>query len=290
MFYENELGSHSPYLIDAFVQDNLRSEIDVHLHWHDCFELLYVYEGEAVQKLNSKVFTTRPGDLIVIKKGDIHSTTCKREDDVKIFVVKFLPSFIDSIFPSEYDSIYISSFLNLQASPVKSIANSEQADYIINIFKMMVNEFSKKQRGFETSLKGLLTVLINEIIRLGLLEFEYDLASVNTQDKTKSNINELLKMIENNYTNIDFSLKDIAKYSHYNYSYCSRYFKKRTGKGFLEFLNFVRICEAEKLMISTDYSMTKIACECGFASIISFSRTYKRVRGYPPTFIKKVKN
>jgi len=290
LFYENELGSHSPYLIDAFVQDNLRSEIDVPLHWHDCFELLYVYEGEAVQKLNSKVFITRPGDLIVIKKGDIHSTACKREDDVKIFVVKFLPSFIDSIFPAEYDSVYISSFLNMQVSPVKSISNSEQEEYIVKIFQMMVYEFSKKQRGFETSLKGLLTVLINEIIRHGLLEFEYDLASLNIKDKTKNDINELLKMIENKYSDINFSLKDIANHSHYNYSYCSRYFKKCTGKGFLEFLNFVRVCEAEKLMINTDYSMTKIAYECGFASIISFSRTYKRIRGYPPTFIKKVKN
>ena len=178
----------------------------------------------------------------------------------------------------------------MQTTPVKSVKNSDEKENIINIFKMMIFEFSKKKSGFETSLKGLLTVLINEIIRHGLLDFEYELENSKLKVNAKHDINELLKMIENNYSNLDFSLEDIAKHSHYNYSYCSRYFKKRTGKGFLEFLNFVRICEAEKLMLNTDYSMTKIAYYCGFSSLISFSRTYKRIRGYPPTFINKVKN
>ena len=155
---------------------------------------------------------------------------------------------------------------------------------------MIITEFSEKKRGFETSLKGLLTVLINEIIRIGLLETEYSITTVNIKEKTKKDINGLLMLIENNYSDVNFSLRDIAGHAHYNYSYCSRYFKKCTGKGFLEFLNFVRISEAEKQIMYSDRSLTKIAYECGFSSLISFSRTFKRVKGYPPTFIKKVKN
>ena len=57
------------------------------------------------------------------------------------------------------------------------------------------------------------------------------------------------------YKEID--LQDIAKLLNLSYYYCSRYFKRMTGKTFKEYLGFVRICEAEKLIVASDMNISE---------------------------------
>ena len=59
-------------------------------------------------------------------------------------------------------------------------------------------------------------------------------------------------------------------------SYFSRFFNSAVGMGFTEYLNFVRINEAERLIVSTDVTIADIAVQVGFANTSYFITQFKK--------------
>ncbi|MFR2464209.1 MAG: helix-turn-helix transcriptional regulator [Clostridia bacterium] len=53
-------------------------------------------------------------------------------------------------------------------------------------------------------------------------------------------------------------------------------------KTFREYLNFVRISEAEKLLLNTDLNITEIAMEVGFSSSSYFIEQFKQLKSISP--------
>ena len=45
-------------------------------HWHNSVELLYMKSGLMDVGINSRTYSLKKGDLIIINSGDIHSTRC----------------------------------------------------------------------------------------------------------------------------------------------------------------------------------------------------------------------
>lgn len=49
-------------------------------HWHPCFELLYMFCGEAVQEIEGKKILLKQGDCFLVPAGVVHSTTAMEVD------------------------------------------------------------------------------------------------------------------------------------------------------------------------------------------------------------------
>ena len=62
----------------------------------------------------------------------------------------------------------------------------------------------------------------------------------------------------------------------------SRYFKKYSGAGFIEYLNRVRMNKACHLLRETEYQIQNIAFECGFSSISNFNKQFRKAEGVSP--------
>lgn len=62
----------------------------------------------------------------------------------------------------------------------------------------------------------------------------------------------------------------------------SRFFKKNSGAGFIEYLNRVRTNKACYLLRETEYHVRDIAVECGFGSISNFNKQFRKAEGYSP--------
>lgn len=54
-----------------------------------------------------------------------------------------------------------------------------------------------------------------------------------------------------------------------------RYFRRRTSKSFVEYLNELRISHARKLLAQADLSVGQVALECGFNNISHFHRQFR---------------
>lgn len=70
-------------------------------------------------------------------------------------------------------------------------------------------------------------------------------------------------------------LRDAALKVGYDYAYVSKFFKKRVGISFRQYVNGIRIVESKKLLLSTLDSIEEIATKSGFNSLRTFDREFR---------------
>ncbi len=63
-------------------------------------------------------------------------------------------------------------------------------------------------------------------------------------------------------------------------------FKRQMGMSFKQYLMLIRVNIAEGLLRETEDSIGNIAEQVGFPDINYFSRTFKKIRGLPPSKIR----
>jgi AraC-like DNA-binding protein len=80
----------------------------------------------------------------------------------------------------------------------------------------------------------------------------------------------------------DLSVKDIAAKCKMNTAAFCRYFKKKTGKTFKDFMNDIRLGNATRLLLKGDLNISEIAFASGFNHPSYFNRMFKRMTGLTP--------
>jgi AraC-like DNA-binding protein len=78
------------------------------------------------------------------------------------------------------------------------------------------------------------------------------------------------------------SLKEISHVAKMSPFAFSRFFKKNSGAGFVEYVNQVRTNKACYLLRETEYQVHDIAIDCGFASISNFNKQFRKTVGISP--------
>lgn len=251
-------------------------------HYHDYIELLYATDADAVVWSGGEKNSFRTGDLIIINSEESHSFTYNR--DSSYFCIKFLPHILYADENSLFEFKYVVPFL---------LENSRQ-----KIFR------SNELNG--TDVKGLITEIMNEwdsmapafelIIRANILKIFAGIFrhwhQSNILPET-ANITDTLKTALQ-YVDENFSTAteaEVAAYCNMSYNHFSFLFKKAMGKSFVEYITFLRLREAEKLLLSSDKSITDIAIRSGFSTSSYFISKFKKYKGMTPRqFREKTRN
>lgn len=275
--FEELLTNKSVFPLDAFIQDTAFHAVQVVEHWHDCFEILYMLKGEAIQKINNHEFYARQGDVILVKSGDIHSTNCNGTTRTQILVIKFMPSIVDIRYFKLDGSKYVAAFINKELKSINNMNETSRVE-MQNILCQIYREYTQQNKAFDLQIRGYIYELITLLVRNDVIT----IPDQTVRDYDIKRMAPVLQYMEQNY-NQQLTLEDIADILHMNYSYVSKFFKKITGKTFKQYLDYIRICEADKQIIDNVDYVYRIAQNCGFSSVQAFNRVYKRIRGYAPT-------
>ena len=284
-YKEDLINQNSIFPVDVFISDNLEKNIVANPHWHDCCEILYMLEGIAEQQVNDQFFRVGKNDIIILNQGDIHGTYCRQGEAVRILVIKFLPSIFDNSLSHLSESQYIQAFLSNKQNKIFHIHDTLKSS--MDIYELMMGlyrEYTKRESGYEMYMKGYIYQLVASLIRGGIIKPNYSF--IDEHDALF--LNKLLNYIEHHYKE-NINLEEASNLLNMSYSYLSRYFKKVTGRNFKEYLDFVRICEVEKLLLTKGLNISEAAYEAGFTNISSFNRVFKRIRGYTPGDIRWTK-
>ncbi|NLU25717.1 MAG: response regulator [Hungateiclostridium thermocellum] len=97
---------------------------------------------------------------------------------------------------------------------------------------------------------------------------------------------KVIEFVNKNYKK-DISLSDAAEHIGVSSSYLSKIFKEDYGKGFVEFLNMIRIQNAKTLLENGMISLKDIAYEVGFNNYHYFFRVFKNIVGVTPEKYRK---
>lgn len=106
------------------------------------------------------------------------------------------------------------------------------------------------------------------------------------QKEDYERLNNILAYILEHYER-PISLDDIAREAHLSPSAFCRFFKKRTRKSFVEYLNEFRVGMACKMLLESKEPIARICYQTGFNNLANFNRQFRRVMGLTPTAYRK---
>ena len=98
-------------------------------------------------------------------------------------------------------------------------------------------------------------------------------------------LQNLVDYLDKHYAE-EISAEEMAKMCSMSYSYFSRFFKKVMRKTFTQYLNLIRIAEAEKLLLTTDMNITEVGLSSGFTNSSYFIKQFKHYKSISPKQFK----
>ncbi|GAB2492117.1 AraC family transcriptional regulator [Algoriphagus taiwanensis] len=106
-------------------------------------------------------------------------------------------------------------------------------------------------------------------------------------EKDGSRMNRVMQfLLENRFRSI--TLEEAAGQAHLSKEAFCRFFKLRTRKTFTQYLQQLRISEAQKLLQETDLGISEIAYKVGFENLSYFNRSFKSHTGMTPREFKNL--
>lgn len=259
-YYESRIGKSQEKLwIGKF--RNLKNIF----HWHNEIEIVYIDEGSCVIETEAKTIQLCKNECAFLESGTIHRLIGAPNSIVTTLLID--PSILEPIINSHVlADIKIKTPDNLRAA-------------ISYISKELVH----KRKFYSYCSQSAAIQLVAEIFRGEKLTQKKERQNKNSRFLLFKNI---IKEIENNYQFISF--ESICEKFHYTPSHFSRLFSSLTGMTFSKYLNVLKTEKAISLLQSDEKrSITEISTTCGFDSIRTFNRVFKKLTDYTPKSLPK---
>ena len=272
------------YKSEKFIKDDLSLGIflDRHgsvigVHTHDFVEIVYVLDGEAVEKINDVSYRLRRGDMLFINYGSTH--TRESAVDYSYYNLCFAPEILGNRIINKENAFYLlslSAFEEITSDTFEGRIHfsGEERRIIETILDDIHYEHSKKLPERSAVIESYMTVLISKIIR--------KMRPSKSVDESASGVwASLSEYIDKNF-NKRLTLSDLAKRCFYNPSYFSRAFKEKFNISLTDYINRERARVAAELLTGTSKSIDEIAEDCGYGDKTGLYRAFDKFYGCTP--------
>lgn len=255
------------------------------LHMHNEFELHTVYDGPIDYIFTDSAIRLMPGDVIFVNSNVPHATASYSNTWTRL-VIFSNPNAANSTDDSIVKNLYI--FANKKSNNIE-YCYFKHGEKLTSEFLECIEEIEKEYHTARTGYKTYIKMYIYKIMAMLYRNKIIPDVADSYDEKKLTKIMPALEYIENHY-NETINLKELSKLTNINeYNFC-KLFKSIIGTPFLQYLNFVRICKAEDMMINTDKTLTEISYESGFSSTSYFSRIFKKFKYASPSEYRRAKN
>lgn len=255
-------------------------------HHHEELELAYIIRGEGTRFIGDSIERFGEGELLLIGSHLPHTF----QNDDRYFennpglraeacVAHFSPLFLKTELSAIPELSEINWLMEKAALGLKFSGTSNQ-----EIGELMLEV---------STLAGLDKLLLLLKI-LGLLckhPHAQTIASPgyinHFADARNPRLDKVYDYVMKNFQKPELAVEDLAALVSMNKSSFCRYFKKTTQKTFTEFVNYVRVGFACKLLTEMDMNILEISYQCGYNNTSYFNRQFKKKKGMTPSDYKK---
>ena len=104
-------------------------------------------------------------------------------------------------------------------------------------------------------------------------------------------VEEAIRVVENNLSDADFSVEDLASALNYSRGYLYKRLLKITGRSPIEFIRTIRMKRAQQLLAESQLQIAEVAYKLGYRSPKTFAKHFRLVFGMTPSeYIRSWKN
>ncbi len=254
------------------------------LHFHPVYELTLITESFGKRFIGDHIDDFEVGDLVFMAPNLPHFYKCddKYLNDqpggrARAIIIQFTQEFLGKGFFSIPEMAQVKKLLD----------DSSRGIAFAGKTRKLVTKKMEKIRDMEGIEKLNQLLLILDILSQSE---DYELLSRQNILGYHAKDNGRMKMVYG-YVMSNFkkqlNVKEVAEIANMSESAFCRYFKKKTRKTFISFLNEVKIAYASELLLEGKLSVTQICYESGFQNISNFNRQFKLITKVTPLKYKK---
>lgn len=255
--------------------------VGIPLHWQEHMEFILIRKGIFSIQIQDQFTDLNEGDVLFINAKEIHQAYPLNKNSELISIV-FNDALIRNLSLDSTEKKYVLPIIN-QELTIPSIIRAENpvAAPLIKRLEDLYIEFKEKKKGFELFIKANLIHSIALIYRVSKEKFD---SSLNKREDTS--LQNILIHLSNNYHH-PISITEAATICNLSPNYFCYVFKKTTGKTFVEYVNMLRVHEADRLFQEGYNSISEVAYKVGYSNLTYFGRVFKQYKTCRPSDVVK---
>ena len=232
-------------------------------HWHPVYEVLCIRRGWGEIRINNRVLPFYPGDVVVIRPGDVHSNAYLSADGCDVDILQFTSVFFDQT-----------------ASGARTLSSGiihPDDPSFRQVFDALPRCADEHFPGYEHLLAGVVHLIIGLLLRI---------ENRQVMRSPSSSIQQICAYLE---SADDLQLSRVACHFNYSPEHLSRKFHAETGISYRQWCSRLRMERAASLLAGNDCSASDIAEKLGYSSASSFIRAFRQVYGISPSAYRRGK-
>lgn len=241
------------------------------MHSHeDRLEIMLIYKGKGNYIIDGQFYSVKEGDLLVFNSDVIHEEQPLPNQELIIYSCGI-------------------SCLQMQSLPENHIVSNKQipvvnaiihAEILKSFFESMIT-FSTQNTHESHEIIHYNVINLILFVRQIFIEREQHLYS------KKMSLGQRIKDFLDQHYLDSVDLDTISEALNVNRYYLSHVFKAFSGYAPKQYIIRRRMGEAQSLLVSTNYSIAKIASQVGYSNVNNFHCIFEKVVGMPPGKYKR---
>ena len=278
-----------PFQIPKNTEEAFRVQVDDlphlynHLHQHPEIQLTLIKESNGTLIAGDYVGPFHPGDVFVIGGNQPHvfrndEKFFKKRSKAVAITIFFDETTFGEIFWSLEEMKSLQQFLKnssggfriagrkkkLLAEKLLSIVDAKGIDRLIIFLEILKMFVSRKE----------MCPLAKPVIQRNIKSYD------------GSRLNKVIEFTFKEFQR-PIALKEVAALANLTPEAFCKYFKTRTRKTYINFLNEIRVNHACRLL-TEDKSISGICYDCGFMNLSNFNRIFKKIKQVSPGEWRKI--
>lgn len=222
-------------------------------------DLTYIFDGKVTYTIDGVSYEAEKGDLVCIPRGSMRQARINPDNPMACYA----------------SNIWLFNLKgNQEVLPFPVVSKIGIRDDIMSMYHDLNMEWIHKKPGYNLKVCSIFLSILHCYFNILYFKAPYNSADQRIQTVTNYIYDNLGSRI-----NVD----DLASLIGLNTSYFGTLFNKTTGLSVKEYVNRIRIDNAENLLSSGEYSVNEAAHRSGFDDAFYFSRVFKKIKGYSPS-------
>ena len=278
VYYNNEKFLNNPIveqklkLIYVCKTDAPETIIPTAMHEHtNHLEIQYIRSGKADIRIGGRAYRVQKGDVVIYNAGVLHDERPDPNCGMSFFNCGI----------KNFKLPYLSEG-HLLAHDVKPVLHAGNlSDDICAIFHLLFEQISNKK----VYASYVCYHLLNALLTILTVQLPHEKLSL--YDKFDASFQACKAFIDEHFTE-NISVEEMSKIANMSVSGFAHHFKKVIGLAPGQYLIRLKIGLAQKLLITTDKSITEISMHLGYDNISHFNNQFKKFVGTSPQNYRKL--
>lgn len=259
------------------------------IHWHRYYEIGLCTKGRGEFVYLNKVYKVKEGDLFVSNNFESHVAVSKEGEETEYIFLIFLPEFIADSRNRRFDLTYLSF---LKYNPF-CFVNRIDAD--LPEAKRLYELFTHTLEVYESDKGDAFRLMeLDILVRRILLELSRHYANSSGGDGGDAEgdgfmhikIQKAVKYINIHYRE-NITTQAMADMLELNPSYFRHLFKRSMHVPFKSYITFLRLSQAQKMLLAGNKSIGEIIYEAGCNNAHQFYTVFRKATGMTPAEFRR---